>query len=197
MKLISWNVNGLRAVMGKNFMEFFNEIDADVFCLQETKLQAGQIEMDLPGYYQYWNYAERKGYSGTAIFTKHTPLSVVNHVGPAGGAASAEAGRGLSDRPLHSFGSERNKERQDIVLCTYMREPPEKPAPVHCNPRRPPQVVAASCCMEERSSLGDVRRGSSTRSSGSRTKAHATRNNKISFLVLTCASNLKANAQER
>ncbi len=75
MKLISWNVNGLRAVMGKNFMEFFNEIDADIFCLQETKLQAGQIEMNLPGYHQYWNYAEKKGYSGTAIFTKQEPLS--------------------------------------------------------------------------------------------------------------------------
>lgn len=76
MKLISWNVNGLRAVMGKNFMEFFNEIDADVFCLQETKLQEGQIEMDLPGYHQYWNYAVKKGYSGTAIFCKEEPISV-------------------------------------------------------------------------------------------------------------------------
>jgi len=81
MKLISWNVNGLRAVMGKNFMEFFNEIDADVFCLQETKLQAGQIEMDLPGYHQYWNYAEKKGYSGTAIFCKKEPLSVTYGLG--------------------------------------------------------------------------------------------------------------------
>ena len=76
MRLISWNVNGLRAVMGKNFMEFFNDIDADIFCLQETKLQEGQIEMDLPGYYQYWNYADKKGYSGTAIFTKKEPVSV-------------------------------------------------------------------------------------------------------------------------
>ncbi len=76
MKLISWNVNGLRAVMGKNFMEAFNALDADFFCLQETKLQEGQIEMDLPGYHQYWNYAEKKGYSGTAIFTKHEPISV-------------------------------------------------------------------------------------------------------------------------
>ena len=76
MRLISWNVNGLRAVMGKNFMEFFNDIDADIFCLQETKLQEGQIEMDLPGYYQYWNYADKKGYSGTAIFTKKEPFSV-------------------------------------------------------------------------------------------------------------------------
>lgn len=81
MKLISWNVNGLRAIMGKNFMEFFNEIDADCFCLQETKLQAGQIEMDLPGYHQYWNYADKKGYSGTAIFTKKEPLSVRYGIG--------------------------------------------------------------------------------------------------------------------
>ena len=76
MKLISWNVNGLRAIMGKNFMEFFTAADADIFCLQETKLQAGQIEMELPGYHQYWNYAEKKGYSGTAIFTKEEPCSV-------------------------------------------------------------------------------------------------------------------------
>ena len=76
MKLISWNVNGLRACVGKNFMEFFREADADIFCVQETKLQEGQIDLDLPGYYQYWNYAEKKGYSGTAVFTKQEPLSV-------------------------------------------------------------------------------------------------------------------------
>ncbi|MGK7376830.1 exodeoxyribonuclease III [Planococcus sp. 1R117A] len=76
MKLISWNVNGLRAVMKKGFMEFFAAVDADVFCLQEIKLQEGQIEMDLPGYHTYWNYAHKKGYSGTAIFTKKEPLSV-------------------------------------------------------------------------------------------------------------------------
>ena len=81
MKLISWNVNGLRAVMGKNLMDFFNEVDADIFCLQETKLQEGQIEMDLPGYYQYWNYAEKKGYSGTAIFSKKEALSVKYGIG--------------------------------------------------------------------------------------------------------------------
>ena len=81
MKLISWNVNGLRAIMGKNFMEFFNEIDADCFCLQETKLQAGQIEMDLPGYHQYWKKKKKKGYSGTAIFTKKEPLSVRYGIG--------------------------------------------------------------------------------------------------------------------
>lgn len=76
MKFISWNVNGLRACVGKNFMEFFNEADADIFSIQETKLQEGQIDLDLPGYYQYWNYAEKKGYSGVAVFTKTEPLSV-------------------------------------------------------------------------------------------------------------------------
>ena len=76
MKFISWNVNGLRAVVGKNFMEAFNALDADFFCLQETKLQEGQIDLDIPGYTSYWNYAQKKGYSGTAIFTRHTPLSV-------------------------------------------------------------------------------------------------------------------------
>ena len=81
MKLISWNVNGLRAVMGKNFMEEFKRLDADFFCLQETKLQAGQIELELPGYHQYWNYAEKKGYSGTAIFAKQAPLNVTYGLG--------------------------------------------------------------------------------------------------------------------
>lgn len=76
MKLISWNVNGLRACVGKNFMDFFNEVNADIFCIQESKLQEGQINLELPGYHQYWNYAEKKGYSGTAIFTKQKPLSV-------------------------------------------------------------------------------------------------------------------------
>ena len=75
MKCISWNVNGLRAVMKKGFMDVFSALDADIFCLQETKLQEGQIDLDLPGYEQYWNYADRKGYSGTAIFTKRKPLS--------------------------------------------------------------------------------------------------------------------------
>ncbi|MCM1284477.1 MAG: exodeoxyribonuclease III [Muribaculaceae bacterium] len=81
MKLISWNVNGLRAIVGKNFMEEFEKLDADIFCLQETKLQAGQIELELPGYYDYWNYAEKKGYSGTAIFTKHKPLNATCGIG--------------------------------------------------------------------------------------------------------------------
>ena len=81
MKFVSWNVNGLRACMGKGWQETFNTLNADFFCLQETKLQAGQIALELPGYEQYWNYAEKKGYSGTAIFTKHTPLSVRYGIG--------------------------------------------------------------------------------------------------------------------
>ncbi len=81
MKFVSWNVNGLRAVMGKGFMESFKSLDADIFCLQETKLQEGQIELDLPGYFQYWNYAEKKGYSGTAVFTKKEPIKVTNGIG--------------------------------------------------------------------------------------------------------------------
>ena len=81
MKFISWNVNGLRACMQKGFMDFFNEVDADAFCLQETKLQSGQIEMDLPGYSEYWNYAQKKGYSGTAIFSKVTPEQVTYGIG--------------------------------------------------------------------------------------------------------------------
>ncbi len=81
MKFISWNVNGLRACVQKGFLEQFNELDADFFCLQETKLQEGQIALELPGYEQYWCYAEKKGYSGTAIFTKHTPLSVACGIG--------------------------------------------------------------------------------------------------------------------
>lgn len=81
MKLISWNVNGLRACMQKGFMDFFQEADADIFCIQESKLQEGQIALDLPGYHQYWNYAEKKGYSGTAIFTKKEPFSVSYGIG--------------------------------------------------------------------------------------------------------------------
>ena len=81
MKFISWNVNGLRACVQKGFLDFFNEIDADFFCIQESKLQEGQIDLDLPGYQQYWNYAEKKGYSGTAIFARKTPLSVSYGIG--------------------------------------------------------------------------------------------------------------------
>ena len=81
MKFISWNVNGLRACVQKGFLDFFNSIDADFFCIQESKLQAGQIDLDLPDYHQYWNYAEKKGYSGTAIFAKNEPLSVSYGIG--------------------------------------------------------------------------------------------------------------------
>lgn len=81
MKCVSWNVNGIRACLQKGFLEYFNEIDADIFCLQETKCQDGQVSLDLPGYYQYWNYAEKKGYSGTAIFTKKEPLKVTYGMG--------------------------------------------------------------------------------------------------------------------
>ena len=81
MKFISWNVNGLRACVQKGFLDFFNSIDADFFCIQESKLQAGQIDLDLSGYHQYWNYAEKKGYSGTAIFAKNEALSVSYGIG--------------------------------------------------------------------------------------------------------------------
>ena len=81
MKFISWNVNGIRACKDKGFLDFFFKEDADIFCLQETKMQEGQLELDLPGYLQYWNYAEKKGYSGTAVFTKHKPLNVTYGMG--------------------------------------------------------------------------------------------------------------------
>ncbi len=81
MKLISWNVNGLRACMTKGFMEYFDKVDADFFCVQELKLQEGQLEWEKEGYHAYWNYAEKKGYSGTAIFTKHEPISVSYGIG--------------------------------------------------------------------------------------------------------------------
>ena len=81
MKLISWNVNGIRACVQKGFLDFFKEIDADIFCIQESKMQEGQLELELEGYHQYWNYAEKKGYSGTAIFTKQEPLSVQYGIG--------------------------------------------------------------------------------------------------------------------
>ena len=81
MRLISWNVNGLRACVGKGFLDYFQAVDADFFCLQETKLQSGQIDLELAGYNQFWNYAQKKGYSGTAIFSKQQPLSVVYGLG--------------------------------------------------------------------------------------------------------------------
>lgn len=81
MKLISWNVNGLRAICGKGFEDIFNSLDADFFCLQETKMQAGQLDLEFPGYRSYWNYADKKGYSGTAVYTRHEPLSVAYGIG--------------------------------------------------------------------------------------------------------------------
>ena len=81
MKLISWNVNGIRACVQKGFLEFFKEVDADIFCIQESKMQEGQLDLELEGYHQYWNYAEKKGYSGTAIFTKQEPISVQYGIG--------------------------------------------------------------------------------------------------------------------
>ena len=81
MKMISWNVNGIRACVGKNFMDFFKEADADIFCIQESKMQEGQLDLSFEGYTSYWNYAEKKGYSGTAIFTKHQPLQVTYGLG--------------------------------------------------------------------------------------------------------------------
>ena len=81
MKLVSWNVNGIRACVQKGFLEFFNKVNADIFCIQESKLQEGQINLELEGYYQYWNYAEKKGYSGTAIFSKKEPITVSYGIG--------------------------------------------------------------------------------------------------------------------
>lgn len=80
-KMISWNVNGLRACLGKGFLEYLKETDADIFCIQESKLQEGQVDLELPGYHQYWNYAEKKGYSGTAMFTKEEPIAVTYGLG--------------------------------------------------------------------------------------------------------------------
>ncbi len=81
MKLISWNVNGIRACLGKGFMEYFEQVDADIFCIQESKVQEGQVTLELNGYHQYWNYAEKKGYSGTALFTKKKPITVSYGIG--------------------------------------------------------------------------------------------------------------------
>ncbi|WP_050616747.1 exodeoxyribonuclease III [Bacillus testis] len=93
MKMVSWNVNGIRACVKKGFLDYFHSVDADIFCIQETKLQEGQIELPLDGYEQYWNYAERKGYSGTAVFTKQKPLSVSYGIG---GKESEFEGRSLT-----------------------------------------------------------------------------------------------------
>lgn len=92
MKLVSWNVNGIRACVKKGFLDYFQQVDADIFCIQESKLQEGQIDLQLEGYYQYWNYAERKGYSGTAVFTKKKPISVSYGIGE---RESEEEGRSI------------------------------------------------------------------------------------------------------
>ena len=96
MKLISWNVNGLRAAVKKGFADQFATLDADIFCLQETKLQQGQIDLPLPGYRQYWSYAEKKGYAGTAIFTKRAPLAVTYGLGPGPRWGGADHHAGVS-----------------------------------------------------------------------------------------------------
>ncbi|WP_223596590.1 exodeoxyribonuclease III [Neobacillus bataviensis] len=100
MKLISWNVNGLRACVKKGFLDYFHQMDADIFCIQETKLQEGQISLELDGYYQYWNYAIKKGYSGTAVFTKVEPISVKYGVGT---DESEDEGRILTLELEHFF----------------------------------------------------------------------------------------------
>lgn len=110
MKFISWNVNGLRACVGKDFEKIFLSLDADFFCLQETKMQAGQLDLQFPGYFSYWNYAEKKGYSGTAIYTKHEPLGVFYGMGDVADDANGE--------PLISYdeASAHNKEGRIITL---------------------------------------------------------------------------------
>ncbi|MUV38353.1 Exodeoxyribonuclease III [Lentibacillus sp. JNUCC-1] len=120
MKLISWNVNGLRACVRKGFMDYFNTVQADIFCVQEIKLQEGQIELDMPGYYQYWNYAERKGYSGTAVFTKYEPIDVLYGLGE---APSQSEGRIITLEYEHFYlvtvytpNSQRDLARLDVRL---------------------------------------------------------------------------------
>lgn len=121
MRIVSWNVNGLRACVRKGFLDYFNEINADIFCVQEVKLQAGQIELDLPEYHQYWNYAERKGYSGTAVFTKEKPLSAKYGLGE---NTSQAEGRVITLEYDHFFlvnvytpNSQRSLARLDIRLA--------------------------------------------------------------------------------
>lgn len=102
LKYISWNVNGLRACIKKGFMDAFHDLDADCFCLQETKLQPDQIELDLPGYHQYWNSAVKKGYSGTAIFSKKEPLSVTYGLGSRNMIRKGVSSLPISDRIISS-----------------------------------------------------------------------------------------------
>jgi len=142
MKLISWNVNGLRACVRKGFLDYFHEVDADIFCVQEIKLQAGQIELDLDGYYQYWNYAERKGYSGTAVFTKKKPLSVSYGLGD---ESSQSEGRILTLEyddfylvNVYTPNSQRDLARLDVrldwedELYAYLTELDDKKPVIYC-----------------------------------------------------------------
>ncbi|HLR52161.1 MAG TPA: exodeoxyribonuclease III [Candidatus Avamphibacillus sp.] len=142
MKLVSWNVNGLRACVRKGFLDYFHDIDADIFSVQEIKLQEGQIELDLEGYYQYWNYAERKGYSGTAVFTKKKPLSVRYGLGEKN---SQPEGRLLTLEyenfylvNVYTPNSQRDLARLDVRLAwedqlfKYLRELDEQKPVIYC-----------------------------------------------------------------
>lgn len=177
MKFVSWNVNGIRAVVKKGFMDYFQEIDADFFCIQESKCQAGQIELDLPGYYQYWNYAERKGYSGTAIFTKHEPVSV--HYG-IGEKTSEEEGRIITLEyenfymiTVYTPNTKRDLSRLqgrlewEAELKIYLKQLDEKKPIIYCgdlnvaheaidlkNPK--PNVGNAGFTVEERQAMTDL-----------------------------------------
>lgn len=142
MKIVSWNVNGLRACVRKGFLEYFNEVDADIFCVQEIKLQEGQIELELDNYHQYWNYAERKGYSGTAVFTKEKPLSVSYGLGD---NSSQSEGRILTLEYQDFFlvnvytpNSQRDLARLDVRLAwedelfTYLKQLDELKPIIYC-----------------------------------------------------------------
>ncbi|MBU5467636.1 exodeoxyribonuclease III [Virgibacillus sp. MSJ-26] len=142
MKLVSWNVNGLRACVRKGFLDYFHEVDADIFCVQEIKLQAGQIDLDLEGYYQYWNYAEQKGYSGTAVFTKKKPFSVSYGLGE---ESSQSEGRILTLEyenfylvNVYTPNSQRDLARLDVrldwedELYAYLTELDDKKPVIYC-----------------------------------------------------------------
>lgn len=142
MKLISWNVNGIRACVQKGFEDFFREIDADIFCIQESKLQEGQLTLALPGYYQYWNYAEKKGYSGTAVFTKKEPLSVVYGMGmlehDTEGRVIALEYEDFYLVTVYTPNSKRELERLDYRMvweddfCSYLKKLEEKKPVIVC-----------------------------------------------------------------
>ncbi|MBO9129255.1 exodeoxyribonuclease III [Bacillus sp. 165] len=142
MKLISWNVNGIRACVKKGFLQYFQEVDADIFCIQETKLQEGQIDLQLENYFQYWNYAVKKGYSGTAVFTKKKPLSVTYNIGTDG---YEEEGRILTLEfadfylvNMYTPNSQRDLARLDFRLSwedairVYIKELDEKKPVILC-----------------------------------------------------------------